>query len=1450
MLGLVGAFAAAVSCWSDNPPPPADDETGSGQFALGGGCRTDVSIADLSVTPSTITPADGNGIFDVAELAFAVEIAPGRGACVLESRRFNFFASWSASVLSSGVSVRRFEGREYLDFEGCTADAISIPVQLEWRGEGDDGASLPAGAYEVEARGQVEMQVRPEGRPVVVRRSRVVTVPIAVATEPSAAEIRLDRVAEIKAGLSIGDPSDPDAGPYDAVRVPRATLDELADIRYALAGRTLEEEFVRQEAVVAANEEVAVKPDASQIEAWRSAFELSHGRLSVEWSALGVPANLTGLNDDPVAGTDVEVATAWLAEFGNVVGPLFRAGAVADGPSAGALRTLDGAGALGLGSTLAGDALVLADVVPEETGSAVTFNRVVVADGGAGKVVYPVLGDFVTLFVLKSGVADGKLVARVFRLRARWSPALPQLTPSISAAKANELALDAAGIADGEVIAPARTPFLYGTGWGRARLLYEVRVRNPYGTELRVLWIDAVAGEVYWDRDGNQRARSIEFAADPMRRSWRPAGVSWKPMPYTNVYSEDADLSAPPGPTRPKALCVTDGAGRIPSTCAIAPGTMLRVALRGPFFEQWTPQERLGDINADPLWRSLPFEYVPGAGPIRVSPDPAYVPWYYNAEEEANIYHLFHYLRGLYESYFLDTWARGPGGPPTYFRTYAAPHGLHAQCSVDEHCWTCARRAGTPPGTCDGRNFGYPPTDRESLCSSGPGGDAYCGTQYGAHYCQFHAPMDATGTCAKDTCGSGVTEPSAALWGQYASPETVDVREIDIDACVRHDDAWNPVEYNWGLMRIVFHEFSHMVHGNNEGSRAPPGNYFGWAISEDRGKVDVPVNTVSIEDRIRACSLNVGATFGGNPLAGVDEDGLATCAASPEDDDPEDSYFCDSTLPETCVLGGTRHDPIRKCHHRDSSGFVAPVPVPEGMDWFEGIMERLVVQAGRSGAFREHVNVLRVGLAPTTRVSSTTDSLYRFMTDGSFANKYAFEIWRAFNPVVRQGRRGIYLDALDDRTSTRGRGEVRSAFEFPSMATRGRIDHGWDSDWFVLRASANVRDRTYRIRVLPDDPLATDTVLEVWRFDASDGGWRRIARNDGVLGDEVYVTLNETPDAVPLFIRVVPPWAVTIESWLWPYRVDASRIGGYQLVAYPSVDDYPDPSWGSAAAIAPHQGRAQGRVVTGDRDGFAVDVPAGVRLLVTVKTPGLTTSGVRVFRRRQGETSEVEVPRSPLVPAGLGACGPECFETEIADAAGRYFFAVDGADLSPGTTAPYVVWTETRGTIPRDRCPAGDSDTSADWSCRISDLDAGEWTERAGVLLDSSDRDYYWVQARKGDLIGVTAVGYPGGRRDAVTLSLRAEDATGTLCADGTDTFDGHSEVRSPDIAESAVAADGRHRSAGEMTFVVPADRVGGGYEIGWYRIAVTPVPGIAAYPQHYSLVVQHGVEDDVFPDP
>ncbi|NMC72601.1 MAG: hypothetical protein GYA57_21445 [Myxococcales bacterium] len=1403
-------------------------------------------ITGLAVSPARLSPWDGNGVFDRAEIAFAVEIELGRGSCLLGRDRFNFYAGWSLEVAgASGAVVRRVEGREYLDLEGCTQPALVVPVAEGWAGDTADGTA-PPGPYRVVVRASLEMQRRPDGRLVTVRRAPAAEAALEVSGTPAPDELLLVEAADRKAGMFDASSTDPDATPYDDVLVPAATLHRLAEIRLALMGRTVAEEFERQRAAVRADPQVETKPDVGQEAAWRSLLEATHGRLAVEWSVDGVPANLTGLDSEPRAGAPEEVAEAWLAEFGPALAPLFRLGAAGD--AATAFRVTGEAATEDAGDGIpAGERLVLDGVATEGAESAVTYRRV----RGAGQVVHPVHGDFVTLFLRRSGAAGDVSLARVMRLRARWHPDLPDLPAALTPAEADAIATAAVDVEGAAVDPPTAGPFLYPFGSGRARLLYEVRVRDAWWTLSRIVWVDAVTGAVYWIRDAVQQA-TVEQEVTPVRRPWRPAAARWKPMPHTYVYRATDDLSAPPGPNRPEPLCVTDAQGAVPPSCPVVPGMPLRVALRGLHFEQWSPAARLGGIQAEPLWRSLPFAYAPGSGPLRVAPDPAFVPMFYSAEEQANVYYLLGYIRELYRSHGLSVRWGKEDSELAFFRTNAAPDGLRALCTVDDHCRTCSRQPGTPPNICDGYNFGHAPDDKQEGCEDGMAdGDTICRVRFPDAYCQREHPGDAFGVCALATCGAGMTR-FRNLWGDFApGPEndfaTRDVKVIDIDPCVRRDDAANPMDDNWSIARAVFHEVAHSAHGRNERSLSGP-SFLGGLLAEDRGKPDVPINIVRIEDLVRSCHPVFGATFGGNPISGIDAGGRPDCAGSPEQDDPDDSYYCDPTLPQTCSPSGPAGEGPRNCHVRDARGDTVAVGA-NALDWFEGLMGRQTILRGRSGAFRGYAELVRAGLTPRTRVSSTSDSLYRYLTDASPVWSDAAELFLAFDPVIRQGRPGVFLDRLDDRTSRSGRGEARLAFRRAPVTARGTLDHPWDSDWFVLHAAAGVTGRQYTIRVRPEDPRTTDTVLEIWTHGGSPPGWRRIARDDGVERDVVSLTLDPTPAEVPLYVRVATARAAAgLDGLLFPYRFDDARVGDYQLVVYPTLDDYPDPSTGSAFPVAAHHGRAEGRLRAGDVDSFAVDLPRGGATALTVKTPGVRSGG-RVFVRAQGESTWREVNRSPWILRG--ACGPECFETVLENrttTGSRFFVRLDGDDLPADTRLSYLVSTVGRpGTL--DTCPIDADELPADATCRIAGLGPGEATYRAGTLLDAADADSYWLQAPAGSSLQVTAVSWPGGA-DAVRFTVHPEDANGRLCVDRTvEGPDDRSQFRSASIAEGVAVAAPDHSGGATLSFVVPAEYVAPPGAIGWYRLRITPVEGRAAFPQGYLLLVHRGPVSDVFPE-
>ncbi|MDI7267543.1 MAG: hypothetical protein QME96_06085 [Myxococcota bacterium] len=790
----------------------------------------------------------------------------------------------------------------------------------------------------------------------------------------------------------------------------------------------------------------------------------------------------------------------------------------------------------------------------------------------------------------------------------------------------------------------------------------------------------------------------------------------------------------------------------------------------------------------------------------------------------------------------MDTRWGGDGGSLVYFRTLAAPTGLQAICAVADHCHTCSAQPFTPDGMCDGRNFGYRPDAQIVFCD----GDVPCTdpTSPPPYSCQLHRAGEVLGVCGLAVCGSGSISSGGRLWGLYDSPETTRVTSIGIEPCVRWDDAQTPVANNFELMMVVFHEVGHAAFWRNERSYAD--SWFTRIVSENPGKLDTPGQVVRIEDIVRGCPLIFGATFGGNPIAGVDADGRASCEGSPEDDDPDDSYYCDRTLRETCALA----DGVRHCHHRDATGN----PVAQGgnaIDWFQGLVGRLTVLLGRSGSFREHVNISRAGFTQQTRVSSTSDSLYRYMTDAAFTLQYAAEIYRSYDPVVKQGRRGVHLDLLDDRSSTPGRGEARLAFGSAGTVMRGRLDHVWDRDWFVLRTSAGVREGRYRIRVVPDAPTSTDTVLDVWEYRPADGGWARIARNDGALADELELTVTGPPEEKVLFVRVAVPRTASIDGLLRPYAYGAG-VGAYRLSVQPVLDDHPDPARDSASPLAAHRGRAPGTVAFADRDGFVLDVPRGRTVEVTVQTPG-RTSGGRVFFRRAGETTETEVPRTPVVWTRWGRIGGDSFVSRLSAGAlapTTYFVTVDGAGLAAGVEMAYLISTTALAPWLGYTCPERWVETRADPSCRIAGLGPGTAAYRAGTLLNALDENFYWLQVGADEVIHITAVSGLGAPADAVSLTLHAEGVNGLPCLDGTVAMpDGRLQWRSAAIGEGAAVADAGRVNATELTFVAPAEYVTPPGTRGWYRIRVAPVLGVAAYPEPYTLIVHRNPEDDAFPE-
>jgi hypothetical protein len=396
------------------------------------------------------------------------------------------------------------------------------------------------------------------------------------------------------------------------------------------------------------------------------------------------------------------------------------------------------ADAVGLGD----EGLILDDVRMEGRVSVVTFRHVVRA-AAPSKDIWPVRGDFVTLFIDHTNVAGNKPSSRVERLWAHWTPQLPPFSATVAVKDAEGIAVSAAGAPGAAVLRPTKAPFVHpiAAGWGK--LAYEILVGTADGTTARWVWVDAQTGDALWVRDANEK-RSVEFGTTPILRPYRDEpSITWKPLPHAYVYADGANLSVPRGnPRRPLPLCMTDDRGAIPESCGIAPGTWLRVALRGPNFEQWTPAEDYEGTSAEPVWRSRPFQYEPSGDPIRVRPDPLFLPRYYPTAETATAYHYFEYIHALYDAAGINTALFGHGTGLQYFRTLGAPEGLIAVCWTDEQCKRCAGWPAVPPNTCDAWNFGRAPTDTAGVCRA----DVDCADGFPDAYCQFAAPSDVLGS--------------------------------------------------------------------------------------------------------------------------------------------------------------------------------------------------------------------------------------------------------------------------------------------------------------------------------------------------------------------------------------------------------------------------------------------------------------------------------------------------------------------------------------------------------------------------------------------------------------------------------------------------------------------------------------------------------------------------------
>jgi hypothetical protein len=614
-------------------------------------------------------------------------------------------------------------------------------------------------------------------------------------------------------------------------------------------------------------------------------------------------------------------------------------------------------------------------------------------------------------------------------------------------------------------------------------------------------------------------------------------------------------------------------------------------------------------------------------------------------------------------------------------------------------------------------------------------------------------------------------------------------------------------------------------------------------------KPEVPGWIVDIEAETRLCLVNFGATFGGNPLAGIDPvEGTPSCAGSPEAYDPDDGYYCETSSPPRAT------DPTclnRACYVTDvTSGRT----VSGGwQDWFEGIMARLTVVDGRPDAFRQFANLVRSGVGPATRVSSTEDSLYRHMTDASFTFKTAAEIFHAYDGVVKQGRPGVFLDAIDDRTSVRGWGELRTAW--PGATATGRIDHEYDRDVFAVRFSAGVGSGRYRVRVIPDDPTTTDLVLDVWRHDPVSGSWAHVGRNDGLTEDSLEILAQPGAADQSYYVAVGTARSLTIDGWLRPYLYD-SQPGAYVLTVFPTAaDDYPDPAAGPTFPLASHGGRLAGSLTDGDVDGFDLWLPPNASVRVRVETPSVTTGGtVRI--QRDDEASPRELTRGPLL-VPRGGCAADCLESverNPSATAHRVVLTLVGSPSLPHGMMAYRVSTQAVPPWRGDTCPNQWDNLFASAACKIEGLSPGDAVYRAGILLDSADADFYWLQAEAGDVIQVSAIGEPSIPRDAASLTVHAENGQGVLCLDTPQNGpDGRAQPRSHAIAESSAVANPDHANASALTFTVPAQWIwyprATAPEIGWYRIKIAGVAGVASYPQQYMLVVQKNPERESFPE-
>jgi len=1398
--------------------PETDEAAGTEQAALGASCRTEIAIGELNVEPEVITPAGANGIFDSAEINTSLRISPGVGACVLERRLFDFFVGWSLEIESAGgATVWTSTARRFLDFEGCTGPAIEVPLAFEWSGTDAGGAVVADGDYTVRLRAWVEMERKAGGpHPIVVRRATPVMRPLVVQTAPTTAEVLLEERSALKASLPLDDVAHPTSGLYDEVAAPKDALDRLAALGLELSGRTLDEEFALRLAEVMADPSVPSKPQPRQVAAWRAAFGASFGRLSVEWSPLGVPAQIDGLDLGPQFLSEEEAADDYLAAFGSVLGDLFRA---RDGnqmaPASRGMSTRGGGGSAEAtnGADLAGgDGLVRESLGALERQTMVNFTHHVTVPTPQGPVTYPVRGDLVTLHLRRSGKQDGPSPVRVLRLSARWTPDVPRTAAAIPGEAAEAVALSASGIADPELIQATEGPFFYPAHSTDVRLLFLVHVGN--GVEARDMWIDAVSGEVYRNQDVQMKRARVEMTASPVRRLPAypyPAVSAYgaHPLRYTYLYDADTnpDFSKPPGVAgRPAPLCATDGDGRIPTTCpGLRPGMRLRVALRGPYFEQWSPVQTVleGGVRfpVEPIWHSAPFTYAGPDGDVLVSGGSVSPP-FYNDDDVMNVYNYLTYFRRLIDlyddadPYHLDFLV--------YFRTNAAPHGYaSATCSSDAQCGGCGVLG--PAGHCDAYNFGHGTS--EPSC---PTDSVTCASVHN-EFCACQAAMCPIGRCSVDACGIGISG-FYTLWGDYSSSSTRLVRGVFMEPCVNRVRGANiPIDNNRELMAVSFHEYLHQLALN---WRSTPDDDFGNQMSEGMPEGGAKAPWIFIDD-IRDCKAWANTRFGGDPLAGWDPVlRRPGCEGSPETDDPTDAFACDH--PDTCTAVDPGPPANHRCYTFGASGRRVP---GGGVDWFFVILRNLALLEGSGPAFANFVGLFRTGISNATRVAATTDSLFRKMTDRTLLRADGYEVGRAFGDVVKAERVGFV--PIDDRTSLSGRGEL--VLPYKERVATGNLDHSQDHDWFVVPLASGMAGTPFTVQVVPHNPWETDSYLMIWRLTPS-GRLDFVGWNDDPRVDSIRLSGTAEDDQGPLLVRVAASAGAT----------GTGRLGRYRLRVYSGTDDYPPALAGRGYPVAVNGGRVQGYLGGLDDDGFTFFLAAGAAVDIRVDTPA-SLSGVQVLARREDEVAARTIPRA-IRGSGLFRVLQTYFswrETNAGTTGKRYFITIRGTEAAG--SREYVLSLTQAVPAGGDICGAHVDDAAADDSCRIANLATGAVEYRAGALQGPADRDSYWLRLTKGSEVSITVTSLPGRPRDGVDATLHAEGWEGALCGGGAPAF-------ALATARSVASANGDN--ATELTFVVPADTVNPGptYSsptMGWYRLQLRPsITRPVTYPLQYVLSV------------